>query len=616
MGWEAWFVLAIVALIFFALARGLAPPDVLLCGGAVAVGLAGILTPQDVFQGLSNEGMLTVAALFIVAAGLRETGALEVIGGRIMGRTRSEKVAILRMSIPVVGMSAFLNNTPVVAMFMNLLGNWCRQRRISPSKLMLPLSYLAILGGTCTLIGTSTNLVVNGMMIDRAEELGAQALLQSDPQLREQLLRAQQQLHGLSLFELSCLGVPLALLGLCYLVLFGRRLLPDRKDLLERLDESPREYLVDMVIQPGCRLAGRRVEEAGLRHLAGLFLIEVTRGEQVITPVGPDFILQTGDHLTFTGVVSTIVDLERIPGLVPAADESYEAEASKRRGRRLCEAVISSTSPLVGKNIRDAHFRTFYNAAVVAVHRGGTRLYGRIGDIILRAGDTLLLQADVHFAQAHRNNPDFYLVSGIETSRPLRHDRAPLALSLLVVLVVLMASAWIPIVMVAFLIAGLMLVTRCISSSVARQAVDWQVLLTIVGALGLAQALQKTGAAEAIAHLVVHTTESLGPRVTLLAVYLITTFFTELITNNAAAALIFPFAVVIAQDLGVSPRPFVIAVAFAASASFITPIGYQTNMMVYGPGGYRFTDFIRVGLPLNIILCLTATLLIPIFWPF
>jgi len=616
MGWEAWFVLALVVLIFFALARGLAPPDVLLCGGAVAVALAGILTPEDIFQGLTNQGMLTVAALFVVAAGLRETGALEFIGGRIMGRTRSDRVAILRMSIPVLGMSAFLNNTPVVAMFMNLLSDWCRRRRIAPSKLMMPLSYLAILGGTCTLIGTSTNLVVNGMMIDRSEALGEQALQETDPQRQAQISQTAQQLQGMSLFELSWFGVPIATLGLAYLVLFGRRLLPDRKDLLEQLGESPREYLVDMVIQPDCRLVGKRVDEAGLRHLAGLFLIEVVRGEQVISPVEPDFILQPGDHLTFTGVVSTIVDLERIPGLVPAADISYEAETAKRRDRLLCEAVISSTSPLIGKNIREANFRAFYNAAVVAVHRGGTRLHGRIGDIILRPGDTLLLQAGMHFAQAHRNNRDFYLVSGIETSRPVRHDRATMSLVLLGVLVVLMASAWIPIVMAAFLVAGLMIGTRCIGASAARQSVDWQVLLTIVGALALAQALQKTGAAEEVAHVVVQTTKAMGPRASLLAVYLMATLLTELVTNNAAAALIFPFAVVVAQDLGISPRPFVIAVAFGASASLLTPIGYQTNMMVYGPGGYRFTDFTRVGLPLSIMLCIAATVLIPVIWPF
>ncbi len=616
MGWEGWFTLAVVAAVFVGLARSLAPPDVLLLGGMLAVSLVGILTPEEAFVGFANEGVLTVAALFVVAAGLSETGALERLSRRVMGQDGRETSAILRMALPVLTASAFLNNTPVVAMFMSMIRGWCRRHRISPSRLMIPLSYIAILGGTCTLIGTSTNLVINGMMINRAQLLAEQLTGEQDPLVREQLEKSRDGLRGLSMFELGYLGVPYALVGLAYLALIGRRLLPDRKDLLEQLGDSPREYVVDMEVQPGCGLIGQRVDAAGLRHLPGLFVIQVTRGEQVIAPVGPDLILQAGDRLTFTGVVSTIVDLERIPGLVPVADDAYVTEAGKRRAQQLCEAVISNTSPLVGKNIRDANFRAYYNAAVVAVHRGGTRLLGRIGDIVLRAGDTLLLQTGPHFAQAHRNNPDFYLVSGVEESRPVRHDRARIGLVLLLVLIVLMASGWMPIVVAAFFIAGLMIVTRCISASVARQNIDLQVLLTIAGALGLATALQKTGAAAVIAHTLVDLTSALGPRGTLITVYLITMLFTELITNNAAAALIFPFVVVIAEELGVSPRPFVVAVTFAASASFATPIGYQTNMMVYGPGGYRFTDFLRVGVPLSLLLAVVATLLIPMIWPF
>jgi di/tricarboxylate transporter len=415
---------------------------------------------------------------------------------------------------------------------------------------------------------------------------------------------------------MSWLGIPLAVIGLVYLITIGRRLLPDRKDMLEQLGESPREYLVNMIVQPECRLIGQPVGRAGLRRLPGLFLIEVTRGDDIISPVGPDFVLNEGDRLTFTGVVSNIVYLERIPGLVPAADATYEQDVIQRRARRLCEAVVSATSPLVGKSIRAANFRAVYNAAVVAVHRGGTRLQGRVGDIVLRAGDTLLLQTTAHFAQAHRNNPDFYLVSPVEESRYVRHDRANLALLLLGVLVFLMATGIMPIIMAAFLIAGLMIVTKCISASIARQNVDWTVLLTIVGALGIAQALQQTGAASTIAHTVVEATQPLGPTGALVAVYLITMLFTELITNVAAAALVFPLAIAVASDFGVSPRPFAIAVAFAASASFVTPIGYQTNMMIYGPGGYRFVDYIRVGLPLSLLLCVAAAALIPFIWTF
>jgi len=626
MGWEAWFTLSVVGLVLFALIRHLAPPDMLLWGGTVVIGLTGlisrehaIITPQEMFAGMTNQGMLTVAALFVVAAALRETGVLDLIGQRLLGLARSEKGAIMRLAAPVVGTSAFLNNTPVVAMLMPIVADWCRKHRISPSRLLIPLSFLAILGGTCTLIGTSTNLVVNGLMIDESAALSEQARAETDPSLQQDLEREAHSLRAMSLFEIGKMGLPYTVLGVLYLLTVGRRLLPDRKDLLEQFGESPREFTVDMQIEPGCRLINKTIAEAGLRRLPGLFLIGVTRNEQVISPVGPDLVLLEGDRLTFTGVVSTIVDLERIAGLVPVADDSYSRDAAERRSAEYCEAVISGTSPLIHKNIRDANFRALYNAAVIAVHRGGMRLRGRIGDMVLQPGDTLLLQTGPHFARAHQNNPDFYLVSSLEGARPVRHERAFISVSLLLLLVVLMALAPvldIPIVLTAFAVAGLMIATRCISAGVARQSVDWQTLLTIIGAFGLAKGLQNSGAAKGIADALFSMIGTLSPRAMLAAVYLIALVFTELITNNAAAVLVFPLALAVANEQGWDARPFAMAVAFAASASFITPIGYQTNMMVYGPGGYRFTDFTRVGTPLTVLSFVMAVFLIPIIWPF
>ncbi|HTE20366.1 MAG TPA: SLC13 family permease, partial [Armatimonadota bacterium] len=440
--------------------------------------------------------------------------------------------------------------------------------------------------------------------------------------------RLQAALHAPSLFEVSILGVPLAIIGTLYILVVSRKLLPDRKDLLEQLGETSREYLADILVQPGCRLIGKSIEAAGLRHLPGLFLIEIVRGGHSITPVEPDEILRADDRLTFTGVVNSIVDLERIPGLVPAADKAYEAGAAEKRGRRLCEAVISPISPLNGKTIRDSDFRALYNAAVVAVHRGATRLQGRIGDIELRTGDTLLLQTGPHFARAHRNNPDFVLVSSVEESRPVRHDRAPLALALLAALIGLLVFAGsvlrlgpltvtVPEVSIsAFVIAALMIATRCISTSDAHSSLDWSTLISIAAAFGLGKALENSGAAQTVADVVVKGTGHWGPVAVLAALYLLTMVFTELITNNAAAALMFPFALALAAQLGVSPRPFVFGIMFAASLAFATPIGYQTNLMVYGPGGYRFTDFTKIGLPLNLLLWVLAVLLIPFVWPF
>ena len=599
MGWEAFFCLGVLIAVFVGLINNRAP-DALLLGALVLVSIAGIISPEEALVGFSNAGMLTVGALYVVAAALRETGALDVAGSWVLGNAKSERGVLVRMAGSVTAMSAFLNNTPIVAMFIPIVSSWCKKHRIAPSRLLLPLSYLCILGGTCTLIGTSTNLVVNGLM---------QEASQSNPEL-------SQALHPMGFFELGYVGLPYAIVGIIYLLVIGHRLLPNRKDLIEKFTESSREYLVNMRVQSNCRLVGQMVQEAGLRQLPGLFLVEVTRDDRAISPVLPDFILKSNDILTFTGVVSTIVDLEKIQGLVPVADEGYETHTAKRRGRVLCEAVVSKTCPSIGKSIRDADFRARYNAAVVAVHRGGARLTGKVGDIVLRAGDTLLLQAGAHFIRAHRNDSHFLLVGGVDDSRPLRHDKAVWSLILLVVLITLMVSGVTKIVLAAFLVAGLMILMRCISVADARQSVDWQTLLTIAAAFGFSKALVNSGFVALVAEFFVQFAGRWGPYGVLVCVYLMTSLFTEAVTNNAAAAIIFPFAVAIAVQTGVNPRPFVMAVAFAASASLMTPLGYQTNLMVYGPGGYRFTDFIRVGLPLNILLLICATVLIPLVWHF
>jgi len=425
-----------------------------------------------------------------------------------------------------------------------------------------------------------------------------------------------ETLRPIHMFELGYVGLPYAIIGIIYLYFIGQRRLPSRRDLIEKLSDSSREYLANLRVQPDCRLVGQTVQQAGLRQLPGLFLIEIARESQVISPVAPDQTLQANDILTFTGVVSTIVDLEKIPGLVPVADEGYEAQIARRRGRVLSEAVVSAASPVVGKSIRDADFRALYNAAVVAVHRGGERLMGKVGDVVLRPGDTLLLQTGPHFARANRSNRSFLLVGGVEDSRPLRYDKAVVSFVLLFVLIALMTSGIVKIVVAAFFVAGLMVATRCISVTDARRSIDWQTLITIAAAFGLGKALVNSGFVAYVAKGFVALTGPWGPYAVLAGVYLMTTLFTELITNNAAAALVFPFAVAIAGQVGISPRPLVMAVAYAASASFITPLGYQTNLMVYGPGGYRLTDFVRIGLPLNILLMTSATVLIPQVWPF
>lgn len=585
--------------IFVGLVRNY-PPDALLLGGLVVLGVLGVVTPAEAFSGFSNQGMLTVAALYIVAAGLRETGSLAVLGRWLLGRARTEGAVLARMALCVPGCSAFLNNTPIVAMFIPIITEWCKGHQKAPSRLLIPLSYLSILGGTCTLIGTSTNLVVNGLMVQKYQE---------DPV-------ANAQLQGMGLFEMSWVGVPYALVGIAFLWLFGRRLLPERKAFMERMHEQMREYLVNLEIRNGCPLIDQSVSNAGLRHLQGLFLIEINRDGEVIAPVEPNQLMREGDVLTFTGAAQHIVDLERIPALIPVGDEGYLTRAADKRGAMMVEAVVSSRSPVLGMTIRDSNFRAMYNAAVVAVNRGGERLKGRVGDIVLRNGDTLLMQAGPHFVPAHRDDPAFYLVSGVEDSRPLRHDKGLLAIGLLAALVIMMATGIVSIVMAAFLTAGLMIATKCISIQDARKSLDLSTLLTICAAFGIGTALEKSGVAGACAQALIFLGGPLGPYAMLAGVYLMTALFTESVTNNAAAALVFPFAIAIAEQMGLNPRPFALAVAFAASASFITPLGYQTNLMVFGPGGYRFIDFVRIGAPLSIVLLIMATILIPLMWPF
>ncbi len=599
MDFHAWFTLLVAFGIIISLLMNLGAPDVLFLGGTALLALFGVLTPKEAFSGFANEGMLTVGLMFVIAAALQETGVLDYLGQHVLGRTRTARRATARLSVVIIPISAFLNNTPVVAMFMPIVIDWCRRNQISPSKLLIPLSYLAVLGGTCTLIGTSTNLVVHGLMLQT-----------SDPRIND----------GMSLFEIGKVGVPYAVVGVAYLLLFGYRLLPERKELLEQLGESRREYMADMEVQPGCRLIGRSVEAGGLRSLPGLFLIEIERGGEIITPVGPNEVIEASDRLVFTGVVSSVVDLQKTPGLIPVADPAYEASPVHQAQRGMCEAVISNNSPLIGETIRDADFRATYGAAVVAVHRGGSRVKRKVGDIRLEPGDTLLLQTQPHFVRAHRNNPAFYLVSDVDQYRPVRPHKAWIALVLFVILLVLMTSGWVPIVVAATLIAGAMIAFGCISAGDARRSVDWQVLVTIAGSFGIGIALDKTGAAAVVAGLLVDATQALGPAAgpiaALAVLYLFGSIVMEALSNNAAAVLMFPICLATAQQLDVSPRPFIIALALAASASFMTPIGYQTNLMVYGPGGYRFSDFFRVGAPLNAILAVVAIVLIPYFWPF
>lgn len=602
MSWEAWVVLAVVVAVFVALWNNWASPDVVLVGGAVlltTIGLAGasLPSPRDLAAQFGNEGVLTVAVLFVAAAGLTETGGLQLITDRLLGVPRNVLDAQARLMLPVVGVSAFLNNTPVVAMFIPVVNDWCKKSGLSPSKLFIPLSYAAILGGLCTLIGTSTNLVVQAQLV---------AAQKIDPTI-----------PTLGMFTLTPVGLPVALVGVGFILLVSRWLLPERRAFLADVAD-PRQYTIEMLIEPASPIAGQTIERAGLRRLPGAFLSAIERDGETMVAVGPDQVLRGNDRLVFVGVVDSIVDLQRMRGLVPATDEVFKVTAS-RLTHLLIEVVVSGTSGLVGRSIRESHFRTRYDAAVIAVYRDGERIQGKIGDIRIAPGDALLLQGHPDFVARHRNDRDFLLVSAVDGARPLRHERGWLAVAILAAMV-LVASLeeylGISVFLAATLGAAAMLATGCLSTDAARKSIDLPVLVGIVGALVIGQAIQKTGLGDQVASGIIGASQAFGPWGVLAGVYLLTLFFTELVTNNAAVALAFPIAQAAAAQMGVQLLPFAIVVAIAASAGFATPLGYQTHLMVYGPGGYRFADFVRIGLPLD-LLCMVVTVgLVPFFYPF
>ncbi len=617
MGLEAWLTLAVVAMVLGLLAFTQLAPDLVLMTGLGMLFVSGVLSGPEALAGFANEGMITIGVLFVVSAGIVETGGVAWIADRLFGRPRSVVNAIWRTMFPAASLSALMNNTPLVAMLIPAVNDWAKQHRISPSKLMIPLSYAAILGGTCTLIGTSTNLVINGMLI-RAADAQAPGAAHALP-------------RGLGMFEIAWVGVPSVVVGLAYLMLTARWLLPDRVSARVTV-KDPREYTIEMMVEPGSPLVGKSIEEAGLRHLPGLYLAEIDREDMVLPAVSPEERLRSNDRLVFVGIVDSVVDLQKIRGLAPATNQVFKLDAP-RTDRCLIEAVASASCPVVGKTIRDGRFRSIYNAVVIAVARHGERIRGKIGDIVLRAGDTLLLEAHPAFVNRHRNSRDFFLVSRLENSNRPKFDRAALALVILLGMVGLVTLSeslgplsvalgdWrldlgrITMLKGALVAAGLMLLTRCCRIEQARRAIDWQVLLAIAASLGIGAALDKTGAADSITEGIISAVGG-SPFWSLVAVYALTLVVTELVTNNAAAALMFPFALATAANLGASVMPFVIGVMMAASAGFATPIGYQTNLMVYGSGGYRFTDYTRIGVPLDLAVMAVTCLVAPLVWPF
>lgn len=589
MAWEGWFVLFIISLCFGLMATNRFSPDLVLMGGLTLLLISDIITPTEALAGLANESMVTIAVLYVVITGFRETGGINWIVDSVLGIPKSLSHAQIKLMAPVAAMSAFLNNTPIVAIFMPAVDEWAKRHRLSVSKLLLPLSYAAIAGGTCTLIGTSTNLVVNG------------------------LLSTETELPAFGIFDIAWVGVPVTLAVFGYVIASQRWLLPERRPVISTYSDA-REYTVEMVVEDKSPLVGKSIEKAGLRQLPGLYLIEIEREGRILTAVPPYECLQSGDHLVFVGIVDSVVDLQRIAGLKPATNQIFKLD-STRVDRCLTEAVISNTSPLIGKTIREGRFRSNYNAAIIAVARSGEKINKKIGDIKLQAGDTLLLVSHPDFFQQHHNSRDFFLVSSLCDLQPVRHKRAPIAMTILFLMVGVIALGWLGILQAVMLAAGLMILTRCTTGRIARRAVDWEVLIVIAASFGIAKALQNSGAAAVIAEWLLSFTLG-SPWMALGTIFVLTALFTALATNNAAAVIMFPIALYAADSLAVSFLPFAVTIMVAASASFATPISYQTNLMVYGAGGYRFKDYLYFGGPLTLLIGILTVALTPLIWEF
>ncbi len=547
---------------------------------------ARIITLEEAFAGFSNEGMLTVALLYIIAGALENTGSLNQAGAYLLGNTNSSIFRkLLRLTFPAATASAFINNTPLVAMGIPVVRSWAEKNRFPLSKLLIPLSYATILGGTCTLIGTSTNLVVHGLML-------------------------KHHLSGMAFFEISKVGIPLALAGILLLCIFSIFLLPDRKEPLMELGEHTREFVIALRVTDDYPHRGKTVEEAGLRHLTGLFLFQIERAGKIIAPARPDDRIYENDRLFFTGLPKTILELQKTPGLQLVKDAAFDLKHYDSDEIKTYEAVISASSPLIGKNVRESNFRTIYGAVIIAIHRNGERIQKKIGDVVLRAGDTLLLLADKDFFKKWYHSVDFYLVSSAATVSSKSRRQGYFSLGVLAGVVILTVLKLLPLLVAAGFGAVSLILTRCISLAEVKHQIDWRVLIIIACAFGISAAITNSGIADILSQVILLCADYYGIIGVLAGIYFITNLYTCFISNNAAAALVFPVAFATARSLHVDVMPFAVAVAIAASCAFATPIGYQTNMMVYGPGGYRYTDFVKIGLPLQVVVGMLAVLLL------
>jgi di/tricarboxylate transporter len=574
MVWERWSLDVVAMLVFSVLI------------------VTGILTPAEAFQVFGNDAAITIVCMFVLSAALERTGVIEAIGRRLNRLVGKSDWSLLLVVLPIVAViSAFINNTPVVVVFMPILISLAAARGLKPSRLLIPLSFASIFGGTCTLIGTSSNILVSST----AAQLGQAPL---------------------SMFELSQLGMILSAVGVVYLLTFGRRLLPERETLASLLQTTnTRQYLTEAIVTRGSPLIGKKLRDTPLAKQPKARVLEVHRvGEPLLTPLN-EIVLEAGDRLRLTTELASVVDLKSQAGVEVRARAELGVEWVGTQKAVVAECVVGPHSSLIGQSIRRMNFRRRYGVLVLAVHRKGVSLREHFADVRLEYGDTLLVEGPESAIQELREGHDFLLLLDVPHA-PKRRQKKWLALGTITLVVALAALNVMPIAVLAILGAVFVLLTRCLDSKDAYEAVEWNIIVLIFGMLALGLALEKTRGAELIAHGIITGFGHWGPTVVLAAIIVLASLMTSFLSNNAVAVLFTPVVIQMAATLNVSARPFIIAVVIGASACFATPIGYQTNTLVYGAGGYRFRDFIKVGLPLNLVHCALAVYFIPKFWKF
>ena len=598
MTWEIALVFTLLAATLVSFVREKIPPDLTAITLFVALIATGLLAPDKAFSVFSNPAPLTVGAMFILSAALVRCGAIDLLSGFVEKSTRwSYPVVMFILVMIVAGVSAFINNTPVVVVFMPVVLGLARKMKLAPSKLLIPLSYAAVLGGTCTLIGTSTNLVVNGIILSK-------------------------HLPSVSMFEMAWLGVPTAIIGAIYLSLCGKRLLPDREMLTSILsEEERREYITEAFVQPNSRAIDKTLAEARLTRARGIRVIEIVRNGVALHLEPEKIRLKAGDRIILACRPQGIAATRGIAGIDLISELELGLEQIAAHEGSLVEAVVNPHSGIVGHTVNEVNFRQRFRMIVLAVHRRGRNVREHLETLPLEAGDIVLMMGTDQAIDALRQSEDLMLFDRARVPATSKHKKMPIVLAVIAAVVTTASFNWVPIELGALIGSVIVCLTGCLKTNEAYAAIEWNILFLIYGMLAAGLALEQTGAALWLASHVVDGVQAIVPTehkaiFVLGAVYLVTTILTEVLSNNAVAALMTPIAIGIAAKLGVNIQPFVIAVMFAASAAFSTPIGYQTNTYVYGIGGYRFTDFLKIGIPLNLLCFATALIVIPRIWPF